>query len=374
MKTYYLFCLFFACAIVSCSKADPISEPEDPIEVGAKANYTLLVTSDGMLKALPLDATAELIGPNPGESPFTKLLVPDLTFKEGSELLTYHKKSNCLGELNTYDFSDHSSSKIEVFGDLGSCNLTVSAIAQTSNTIYIGYVLQATVKTYFVRVLDTSTTEPSFVDIELDEKPAQFAVSNNRLFILTFDEEVTDENSITVMDMNSKSLIYNANLGYNVRKIFKNKEGNIIISYDGLHTVFNASSFAVQYVNYQPGTEPKFSYSVSNNLDSKGLLYFLRPMGEELHSNVPAIYDFDKNLTYLYIFENFLTEAQIKFDFEIDDTTMLSYDEKTNLLLIGYKKSSNSNKGGLLRVKPVPEPAFIDNLNVDGVPYDIFIK
>jgi len=33
-----------------------------------------------------------------------------------------------------------------------------------------------------------------------------------------------------------------------------------------------------------------------------------------------------------------------------------------------------SNEGGLMRIKPVPEPAFIDNIDLDGVPYQIFIQ
>ena len=76
----------------------------------------------------------------------------------------------------------------------------------------------------------------------------------------------------------------------------------------------------------------------------------------------------------LYAYENFLTETQRDLEFEIKSTTMVGYDEKNNLLLIGYSKTGGSKKGGLLRIKLGLEPEFVDNLDLDGAPYALFIK
>ena len=190
---------------------------------------------------------------------------------------------------------------------------------------------------------------------------------------MTFDEEITDENGLTVMDLNTKELIHEMNLGYDARQMIKDIDGNLIISYDELHTLLNSSTMDVQYIGYEVGKEPKFARSETSYLDAEGKLYYQRP-NEGGIPHIPAVYDFPLKTVYLYIYENFLTEAQIEFEFEIGDTTIVSYDEANNLMLIGYKKSSDPNKGGLLRVKPVPEPAFIDNIDLDGVPHDIFLK
>lgn len=376
MKTYTFFYIILACLItIGCNKSDNVTESGNPNETGVDANYTLLLSSDGMLSAQPLNATIEILTVNPKESQFSTMAFPQLMFREGTVLSLYHRLTNCSGEITKYDFDDDASKSFEVFTDIGSCNLTAMAITHSETALYIAYAIEVTSKgtKYFIRIFDTSTSEPAFEDVELNKKPIQLTVTNNRLFILTFDEEVTDENGLTVMDLNTKALIHEMNLGYDARQIIKNIDGNLIISYDELHTLLNSATLEVEYRRYETGKEPKFANSKANHLDDTGKLYYQRENEGEI-SHISAIYDFPNNIAYLYIYENFLTEAQIEFEFEIDDTTMVGYDKANNLILIGYKKSSNANKGGLLRVKPIPEPAFIDNIDLDGVPYDIFVK
>lgn len=91
------------------------------------------------------------------------------------------------------------------------------------------------------------------------------------------------------------------------------------------------------------------------------------------YSLIPAVYDFNKNSAILYAFENFLTETQLDFELEIENTTLVHYDEVNNLLLIGYKKSGEDKKGGLLRINPVPQPKFAGNLDLDGIPYALYV-
>jgi len=372
MKTYKIAYALLALVIFGCSKSD--DSQGTPEEIGAKADYTLLVSSNGLLKAQPLNATEAVLTANPGESPFTSVVMPQPTFKAGSVLSMYQKTTACGGEFTKYDFNDHSSTKFEVFADLGSCNLTVTAIAHTETSHFIAYSVDTGDETdHFIRVLDA--TGATFVDVQLTKASIQLAITNNRLFILNKDEEVTGEHRMTVMDLSSNGLIHNMNLGFDVRKILVSKDGDMVISYDDLHTIMDPATFEVEYINYQSGLEPKFANSTNVQFDGNGKLYYERPpTGESPHANIPAIYDFSENIGYLYIYENFLTEAQIEFEFEIGDTTMVGFDEKNGYMLIGYRKAGSTTAGGLLRVKPVPEPAFIDNIDVDGVPYDIYIK
>jgi hypothetical protein len=51
---------------------------------------------------------------------------------------------------------------------------------------------------------------------------------------------------------------------------------------------------------------------------------------------------------------------------------MVSFDAKNNLILIGYKKKGDNAKGGLMRIKPIPDPKFLDNVNLEGIPMALF--
>ncbi|MCJ7467167.1 MAG: hypothetical protein MUO53_10810 [Maribacter sp.] len=376
MKTYSMFYMVFVLVFFGCSKTGGEDGNSDPEVIAGEADYTLLMTSNGQLESQRLNATAETLLINTGENKFGALPLPDLTYKEGSKLTMYHAKVDCSGEITTYDFSDQSTQQNVVFNDIPNCAVVATAIVRSETKVYVGYVLAEIdqPKKYMVRVIDGNASEYSYVDVPLDKKPIQFILANNRLFILTFDEEITDENGMVVIDMDTNSLIYENNLGYNVRQLLKNKDGNLLICYDGLHTVFNSATLGVQYVNYGLGSEPNFSSSQSIHFDLEGKLYFERPTGEELHPNIPAIYDFNLSTTYLFIFENFLTQEQVEFDYEIGDTTMVGYDTSNNLLLIGYRKTGDLGKGGLLRIKLNPDPELVDQIGLDGIPIDIYLK
>ena len=53
---------------------------------------------------------------------------------------------------------------------------------------------------------------------------------------------------------------------------------------------------------------------------------------------------------------------------------MVCYDSENDYMIVGYLKTGNSDTGGILRIKPGTEPQVIDQVDVDGIPYDIYLK
>ncbi len=379
MKTYNLYCLLLVCLVVSsCSKTEGVSVDDGKGNPpGTEASYTILLTSGGTLKSTLLDANGERVALSPTESPFAAIPVPDFTYKEGTTISMYRSGGSCIGDILRYDFGDGSPQELTVFEDLGTCSLTAYAIAHSNNAVYVAFGLEETSKEtgYFVRAIDLDSAEFDFVDVPLDKKPMDLTYANDRLFVLTLDEEITNENALSVLDAGTNTLTIEIGLGYDAHRIITNVDGNVIISYDELHTVLNSETLAEQYVNYQTGKEPNFVSSESTHFDEEGSLYYAMESGDfSMYPLIPAVYNFSENLTTLYAYENFLTEAERDLEYKIETTTMVGFDGKNGYLLIGYKKLDGSGKGGLLRIKPAPEPAVIDNLELDGIPYDIIVK
>jgi len=375
MKTYTILCALFALVIFSCSKSE--NTPEEEKTTSIDADYVTLQSKDGLLKPQLLNANAETITLNPSESSLSEKTIPDHSFIEGTYYIQYHKDGNCGGQVTKHNFKDDTTVDMAVFTDLSDCNLIATSIAKSGNSLYISYkVSNETTPEYVIRAIDLSSSDFSFVDVTLDKKPVDLTIANNRLFILTLDELITDENSLSVMDMSSNALVHEMDLGYSVRRIFTDVQDNVIISYDELHTTLNSSTMAFEYTQYDEATAPRFSNSESSNFDLNGRLYYpMDPASNSTYPLVPAIYDFSKKLVTLYAYENFLTEAKRNFEYEIETTTAVGYDEKNGFMLIGYKKMDSATKqGGLLRIKLEPEPAFIDNIDLEGVPIEIIMN
>ncbi len=380
MKTYNLIYALLAFAIIGCNKSDN-DGGDNKKNPGADAAYTLLVKEDGVLTSTLINATVEVTTLNPAASPFEDMPLPDLTYKDGAVFTAYHKDTDCGGKISQFDFSDDSSKNMDLFSDLTDCELTATAIAHSDNMFYIAYSPEDG-SDYLVRAIDPSKTESNFIDVPLKTQPQdptyipkELVFANNKLFILGHDEEATDEYHVLVLDPATNNLIHDVNLGFDVKQIFKNPGDNIIVSYSELHTELNSTTMAVEYTNYGSGTEPQFTNSKYNHFDGDGRMYYEMPPGS--HSTypiIPAVYDFEEQLAILYVYENFLTESERNFEFEIESTTMVCYDDKNEFILIGYKKMGSSNKGGLMRIKPAPEPELIDNLDVDGIPYKLFVE
>lgn len=375
MKTYSIIYAFVAFVIISCSKTGevPITREND---IFFNADYILLLTSNGILSSQGINATESGIDLNPKPNTFTNTQIPETSFRKGPIFGFYQKLTDCSGQITLHNFREDSSQTFDVFNDLGECNLTATSLAFEGDKLYVSYMLEETSKInkYFVRAIDMVADEGSFTDMELEKKPLQMVLTNNRLFILTFDLEITDENALSIVDGSTQSLIGEIGLGYDVERIFVDIDGNLIISYQELHTVLNSSTMTAEYISYEEGKEPKFHASSFSSFDNQGKLYYKMPTDNGIHPHIPAIYDFDNNLAFLYYYENILTESQLEFEFKLGDTTMVSYDDENNILLVGYQKMDDGNKGGLLRIRLEPELEFLDNLDLDGVPYQIFYQ
>ncbi|MCP4974965.1 MAG: hypothetical protein GY931_02275 [Maribacter sp.] len=375
MKTYSIIYALLALVVIGCSESSDsqlIEEIEEK-ENFFNADYILLQESSGVLSAQLLKSSETRIDLSPAESTFSDVPYSDILFSKESIFANYTKLTDCSGQVTIHDFSDDTSNIVTVFNDLIDCNLSVTSIAVESNKLYISYVLEETSKinTYFVRAIDLPTSEDNFIDVELDKKPLDMVFTNNRLFVLTIDLEITDENSLSVIEGASTTVIHEINLGYDVEQIFADTNQNMIISYQELHTVLNTSTIGVQYIGYEDGKEPMFYDSNFNCFDDQGRLFYKRPNDDDIHLNIPAIYDFGNNLAILYFYENFLTPSQLEFEYKIGDTTMVGYDDANSIMLVGYQKTDDESKGGLLRIQLEPTPELLDNLDLNGVPHQI---
>lgn len=378
MKTYLSTYVLLALLVIGCSTSDDATNNG---EVGKEqqsvdSDYVTLLTNGTNIKTQLLNANAELITLNPAESALVENTIPELTAIRGSDFFQYHKNGDCGGEVIMHNFVSDKMENISLFEDLNDCLLTAKAIAFSDSSLFVAYELEVdgSSNEYMVRVVDLNSTDFSFVDVSLSMQPVSLALANNRLFIMTFDSETSEENFLSVLDLDSNALIHEKNLGFRARRIFKNIDDNIIISYDELHTTLNSENLSVVFTNYTEETAPKFTTNTVDHFDFEGRLYY--PTVSEavsIYPEIPAVYDFSKKLVTLYAYENFLTEEKRDIEFEIETTTAINYDQKNDILIIGYKKT-NKQEGGLLRIKPGSEPLLIDNIDLDGVPYQIFVN
>ncbi|WP_209400040.1 hypothetical protein [Pseudozobellia sp. WGM2] len=376
MKTYNLLFASLAMVVIGCTKSDGDGNSTDKTN-GVNSAYTLLVQDKEKLSSIAINVTGELSVATATESAFTLNSTPKITYVEDDFFSYYHQSGDCNGEITVYDFERKNVASEIVFEDLGACNLKSNAILRTENSLYIAYEIKTSKKIsdYYVRAIDTSSEEVVFTDIALGHKPVEMAFANDRLFVLTLDEKLSGKYGINVIDAQINLLIYYDLLTFGARRIFKGPNDNIIVSFDDLHMTIDNNSLAVSTTKYGVGTEPNFKSASTMKFDASGRLYYDMPGGtHSIYPVISAVYDFEKNSAILYAYENFLSEAQRKFEFEIESTTMVSYDEKNDFILIGYKKIGSNNRGGLLRIKPAPNPALIDNLDVDGVPHSIFVE
>jgi hypothetical protein len=225
-----------------------------------------------------------------------------------------------------------------------------------------------------VRFISLTTDIGTFIDIPLEKKPVDLVPSLNRLFVLTLNEFVTNEFHLSVIDMTSKDTLMEVDLGFDATKLFKNNANKIIISYPELHTTLDPISLEKTYTMYGKDTAPGFLSTKDSFMDSKGRMFFQKTIQAASIETVPAIYDFEKNNTVVYLYENFLTEAELNVQYNIGMTTSIGYDEKNDFVLIGYQKKGQQDKGGILRISPSPDFKIIDNIDLEGVPQTIFVN
>jgi hypothetical protein len=274
--------------------------------------------------------------------------------------------------------------KIPVFADLASCEMEVLSLTHSKDSLYLAYSYPGSglkEKHHFLRAVKVDGDHAEFTEFELSREPRQVIYSHNRLFILSREQDVDTEDaegfSLGVFNPISGEMIHDINLDDEVQNVFRTMEGHIVVSYRKLHLLIDSHTLGIlSTVRYNEGSEPDFGETAKAYFDTLGNLYYTRPTGlaETTYESIPGVYDFLSNTAVLYYYENFLSESERNFKYEIGNTSLVSYDMANNIILIGYRKSGGSGKGGLLRIKPIPEPEFIDNTDLDGIPYEVFIK
>ena len=374
MKTYNLVAIIFMALIsVACDKSSEVdSEQHIP---NFATDYTLFLNSNSRLNATVFGSTDQgLVMKNESET-FGDIPTNYLKYRTAEDISFYYT-SNCEASLKLYNITDDTTKKMTVFGDLDPCTIEVTALAHTNDSAFLSYVrqLEGKDRQYMVRFIPLGTDNATFIDIPLDKKPVDLVPSSNRLFVLTLNEFVTNEFHLSVLDVSAKESLIELDLGYDATKLFKNNSNEVIISYPELHTTLNPITLEKSYTMYGENTDPGFSSTEDSFMDSFGRMYFQKSVPTSSIEKVPAIYDFEKNNTVVYLYENFLTETELNVKYNIAGTTSIGFDEKNNYVLIGYKKNSQQDKGGILRITPSPNFKIIDHIDLDGIPETIFVN
>lgn len=373
MKTYTIVALLLmGFSFVSCEKSN--EEPTEELPVSYDADYTILLTGTNSLYAQLLGSTANGLTKKNEPSTFVTSAPQFLSFRTKEEISIY-SSINCDATVQLYNSKTDQTNVLEVFEDLAACAIEVTAIAHTNNYIVLSYVreLEGKEKQFMLRFIDLAGDSSTFIDVSLEKKPVDLMPSMNKLFVLTLNEFVTNEFHLSVIDLDTKENLMELDLGYDATKLFKSNSGAIIISYPELHTVLNASTLDKEYTLYGSDTVPGFITTKDSFMDSYGRLYFQKSIPSAAIETVPAIYDFDKNNTVVYLYENFMTEAELNIKYDIATTTSIGYDEENDLILIGYQKKGQQG-GGILRISPTPNFKIIDDIDLDAVPESIFVN
>lgn len=371
MKTYtYAVSIMLAVFLTSCAKSTSESPNDNPNLTNA--DYGILLQGNSTLSSTLINFDGNDLKLSEKPNLFPSFHIPTVSYRNDYQYSFYKETGNCSGEILVYDFKEDIETSFSVFSDLGMCDLTILAISHSNTHVFLSYMIESAgkEKKYFIRTIDIGSENMTHEDLEISMNPVKMVVSNNRLFILTIDKEVTNEYFISVMDIGTNELIHEMDLGLEVGNIFPNPDGDIIIGYPSLHTTVNSSDLSVIYTQYGEGTEPQFSDSESIYFDSTNKMYYTMKPGTS--EAIPAVYDFSNNTAILYFFENFLTSAQLNVEFEISSATTIGYDKKNNFILVGYKKQGQGNRGGLIRISPSPDFSFVDNYDLNAIPVAIF--
>jgi len=355
---------------VACSKTSDESTSENTNF--SSSDYGILLQGSTELNSTLLSFDGSELQLSEAQNGFTGIEIPEISYRDKYEYSFYKKTGNCAGEVLVYDFKKNLETSFSVFSDLGMCNLTIGSIAHDDDTVFLSYMIESTgkEKKYFIRFIDKNSGNFVYEDIEIPMPPTQIVASNDRLFVLMVDLGNTEENYVSVIQKSTKETIHEMGLGMDVGTMFVKPDGNIIISYPTLHTTLDSNNLTVAYTQYGEGAQPMFFNSMAISFDASEKMYYTMKTSDG--GKIPAVYNFETSTAVLYYFENFLTTAQLDIEYNVDYTTAVGYDQKNDLILIGYKKKGQENKGGILRISPAPDFSFIDNYELIGVPLAIF--
>ena len=241
MNPHKFISLILVCTIAFSCKKDEIDPKPGPGQGGA-VDYQLLVTTANGFKAISLDADQDSMTLSTTMNGFSMTSEPHPTYRDGSVFSFYQKTGDCSARFLNYNFIDGSSREIDLFADLGSCDLDPYAVAHHADKGYVAYGLDnGSASAHYVGAFGLNGPPNDFVDIPLTKKPVQLGFANGRLFVLTIDDQYTHENSLTVIDAATNAELIEINLGYDAQKLIRNTDGNMIVCYDELHTLLGLS-------------------------------------------------------------------------------------------------------------------------------------
>ncbi|MEA1787371.1 hypothetical protein U1E44_14820 [Arenibacter sp. GZD96] len=373
--TYFSFVMAFI--VISCSESE-ISSPLPVEGESVDVTYTLLLQSNGSLSSMNLHANRETITAQFGESAFPNEIFPEHIHRNQNELSWYSHKTDCKGKITVFNFETATLWQTEAFNDFSDCDLTIHAISHSDTQFFIAYEVTNEGKEhhYNIRLVSRSASgeNPVTIDIPIAHKPIQLLANENRLFVLTGDEEESNTYVLKVLNLQSQTWIHEKNLGEHVQKIIKTDLGHVLIAYPRLHSIVDANTLInLTEVRYNEGFETKLGEASSEFLHGDRM-FFARPSAlSPNYDHVPAVYTFETNTVILFLYENFLSVEEREFLFEIEDTTLVAYDHLNDVLLIGYRKKGIAHLGGILRITLGNAPKLIDHTNLNGVPYAFFM-
>ncbi|TDS15246.1 hypothetical protein DFQ03_1886 [Maribacter caenipelagi] len=374
MKTYkYVACFVLAFSFFACEKS---SEPvEEEIATSAQVDYTVFLQNNNQLNGVVVASANEEFTVKSNVNLFSNVPSNALKYRTSNDL-GYYSSTNCQATFQWFNAENSASQSVALFSDIDVCSINVLTMAFSNELAAVAYEreLLGKDKQFIVRINQLIQGSVSPEEISLDKKPMEIVISSNRLFVLTLNEFVSDEFHLSVIDLDNSEVLMELDLGLDAQRLFTNNSGEVIISYPEYHTTLNPKTLDKLYTTYGEDTEPGFITTNDFFIDSAGKFYFHKKMPNAEIEEVPAIYDFEKNSTVVYLFENFLTEAELNIKYSIAQTTSIAYDEKNNYVLIGYQKKGHIDKGGILRITPAPDFKLIDNIDLEGVPKTIFVK
>jgi hypothetical protein len=371
MNTKRLAILLMGLILLSCSKpgSGPIENPEDP---GVDSKYSVLLSNDGAINSAGFTANAVEISTDGVQSQVAQTGTEMLYYRKGNTFSFLNPVPGCNASIQYWDEGGISLYLDQVFPEDDNCERKIIAFSHSEQAFYIAYSIPGTGMKevlYYIRALQFEDGDAVFDDIAIQKEPLQLLSSGNRVFVLTFDTQLGN-NTLQVLNAATGTEEMTSDLGTGVVKVISTTEGNILVSYPTRHLILEAYSLEVlSRVSYLDGKEPNFANSESYYFDPAGALYYAMPTdpSDSFAAHIPAVYDFSKYTAYLYFFENFLSEDRLE-AYDIGDTRAVAYDHNNGILLIGYEKANAAGTGGLVRIKPDPEPEFIDQTDLEGEP------
>lgn len=377
MKTLRLAGLLLCLCLYGCSKSE-VGPGTVDTEEGITAQYTLLLSDGSSYVPAQFTANALTIESSiDGTMAPEAFAAPEITYRNNTILCFYRTLADCSGEVRLMPFDSGDVIVKKVFGDNPSCGREIIALACSGSSAFIGYNMPGggiKETLFLIRAVALTEVSSSFPETEIEYSPRQLLWTNNKLYVLAYDS-VTDTDFLNVLNGETGAMEQELNLGSGVQRLLVTNGGKLLVSYEQRHLLLSPLNLEVlSRIVYTEGKEPNLGLSPSFYFDPGDDLYYAMPTALEgtTYDHIPAVYDLANHIAYLYYYENFLNADQRNTYYAIGDTRVVGYDHHNGFLLIGYQKSG-STKGGLIRIKPVPEPKLIDQIALDGFPMQIHV-